>query len=321
MAQNDAFVDENLRPADMEDRAHGRRNTRDGNPRHHHFHRESGLLVQLRRIPGKTHKKMLKRPFYFQVAPLESFGWEIAQGWEDYDTIRRGTFTRAGGRQLKTVTLNTLVVDYNPSWAVLAGGRYHRDSKRKIDEPGGKAPKPIAVADYLEKLLKKGTPMRLIARNRALWGRSELDMAVTLRTLNVRERAGEIDARYFDLSFTEYREPKVRRRKYGKDERLPARIVITRGGVAVEDDTEEKGTGKNPYTLGSPENPATLRRLAKHYYHDSNDWRLISAKNGIHHFGPDQSLAELWKRGRKFRRITVPKKHKIRTPEPKGKGD
>lgn len=295
---------------------------RDGNPKHTHFHREAGLMVSLRHIPGKTKKELLKRPFYFQNGPLDSFGWEKSHAWEDYVTITRGTFTREGGRELKTITFNSLVVDYNPSWAALAGGQHHRPGNSSTrDEPGGEAPKPIAVGDYLERLLDSGTPFRLIARNAALWGRPEIDMAVSLRSVNVVERAGEVDSRYFDLSFTEYREPRMKRRGYGKDKDLPVRLTIDRDGVAYEDDGKKKPE-KNPEKIGSPSNPATLRRIAKKYYHDSGKWREIAQKNGIKHFGADESLADLYTRGRQYRRITVPRIDRpIDRPEPKdGKG-
>lgn len=272
-----------------------------------HRHRTSGIEVVLRRVPGVTRRKLLRRSYHFQVAPLDEFGWEQAYNWVDYETLRKGQMTRDGGRQLKTVTFSSLVVDHNPQWAVWAGGRRH-SIRRDLE---AEAPNPLQVARQLEKLLEAGTPIRLIARNRALYDRPEIDMPATLRSVNVRERAGEVDARYFDLSFVEWREPQLRRRGYGKkrSHELPAVVRIGVDGVVreveVEGDRVKKG---ERHKIGKKGKPATLRKLAKHFYGEQSGWHAIARKNGIKNFGPEQGLDELHRRGRKHRRLTIPRR-------------
>ena len=95
-----------------------------------HAHPNSGLLVILKRIRGLTQKGMLRHSYHFQIAPLEEFGWDSAYNWMDYDTIERGQFTRDGGRQLKTISLSSMVVDWNPTWAVYVGGRKHHPASQ-----------------------------------------------------------------------------------------------------------------------------------------------------------------------------------------------
>lgn len=260
-------------------------------PGHHH---KIGLSVVLAKIPGVTDKKVLRDRFHFQVPPTDEWGWEKGHGYEDYTIIDKGDFSRPTGRQLKTITYNGLFVDYNPSWAVYAGGKKHRN---KI-EPGGPAPHLPQIGRYLERIMDTGTAIRLIAWNRALYPKPEVDMAVTIRSLTQREKAGEPDARYFNISFTESREPRIRRRRHSKKDSLPTRVTIRKSGQVVDD---EGGS------VGSANNPATLRRLAKKYYHDPGKWRLIARKNGIRSFGPDEDLGKLARRGQKKRRLKIPK--------------
>lgn len=285
---------------------HARDRQRDGMPDKHHFHKEAGLRVMLRRIPKLTKSDLLLRPFYFQNAPTDSFGWDKSHAWEDYVTIGKGTFTREGGEELKTISLSSLVVDYNPTWAVLVGGK-KRGRKRNERAPGGNAPNIIQVGDYLEKLLDGGTAMRLVVWNRALYEKAEIDMAVTLRSVSFREQGGEPDARYFDLAFSQYREPRMKRRGYGKDSRrdLPAHVIIQRNGTAEVQERGKDGV-KNPEVIGTGGNPATLRRLAKVFYGAHGMWRTIAKVNGITNYGPDENLAGLAKRGRAKARLVIP---------------
>ena len=156
--------------------------------------------------------------------------------------------------------------------------------------------------------------MRLVAWNRGLWRHPDVNMPVTMRTYSVRERAGEPDSRYFDLSFTEYRRPQLLRRGYRRNRGhdLPALVFIDRHGVAHELDLDEEsgGVSANPrtgVTIGTRAHPATLRRLSKRYYGENGEWKRIARKNSIHHMGADDTLDKLHKRGRKHMRLTIPR--------------
>lgn len=276
-----------------------------------HTHPEGGLQVCLKRVKGLTKPGLLKKPYYFQIAPLNEFGYDAAANFVDYEVVRRGQFTRGGARALRTISFQSMVIDYNPRWAVLAGGNRHRGH----DEDGG-APIPRKVVDDLDEMLAAVTPLRLIVWNKGLDERADVNWIVTFRSFNPRERGGEPDSRYFDFSFVEWRGRKLRRRGYSGSSRghdLPMSVRIDRQGIATEmvrdntsgegDDGDKDETG---HRIGSAKDPATLRELALHFYGESNHWREVAAYNGITGLGPDETLAHLDKRGRKARIITIP---------------
>lgn len=166
------------------------------------------------------------------------------------------------------------------------------------------------VTEELEALLNAGTPFRLIAWDKALWDKADADLAVTLRSLSMRERAGEPDARYYDLGFTQHREPQTRRRGYGRAKaKLPAVVRIHDDGRASEVISQgDPIEHNNRDVIGTKNHPATLRKLAKHFYNSHSAWKVIAKRNGIKNFGGDDGLDKLVKRGRKFRRLTIPKR-------------
>jgi hypothetical protein len=284
-----------------------------GGPRRTHTHPGSGLQVCLKRVKGLTKRGLLKRPYYFQVAPLEEFGWDTTVNFADYEVMRFGQFTRGGSRALRTVSFESLVVDYNPPWAVLAGGNHHR----RYDEDGG-APIPRRVSDELDRIALAATPFRLIVWNHGLDERAELNWIVTFRSFSARERAGEVEGRYFNFGFVEYRRTTLRRKgasggggSRGHD--LPATVRVDAQGIAREfsDDKTSKEDHdehlhQQGHQIGTKDHPATLRQLAVHFYGESNRWREIAAWNGVTGLGPDEAMTRLDRRGRKARVLTIP---------------
>lgn len=257
------------------------------------IHWHEGMRVSLQRI-DQTENGLLEEPFYFQVPPLEELSRSAGFAHTDYDTISAGQFSRPGGRLLQTVELNTLAVDYNPPWATAHGGSSHTQGW------GGPLVRtPLECRDELIEIAEAGTPFRLLARNPVLWGEleNEIDMDVTLRNVTVTEKAGEVDARYFNLSFVEWRNAEVDRLGYGRRKHpLPARVVIGKAGPAVE--VWAGGTRiadkKDRHRIGTADAPATLRKLAKHFYGNYN-WRPIAKANGLDNVAGDRKLNELSK--------------------------
>lgn len=152
-----------------------------------------GLRVELQAIRGVTKKGMLQMPFRFQVPPLDEFRVEMGVVASDYSTIQHGTFTDINGDELATVSFETLVTIAPASW-VIAKGLWN----------------PNKIGHRLQHLLKAESPMRLVA-----WHAGpvvEINMPVTFRNLSKTEKGGETDARYFSMSFTQWRDPVVRRR-------------------------------------------------------------------------------------------------------------
>lgn len=248
-----------------------------------------GLRVTLHRFKA-TKKGVLKTPLNFQVAPLESFGFTQAANFTDFDTLSRGQFSRRGARALISFDIRTFVIDYQPSWVSWERSRPN-------------APHPQKVTQLLKHLTQLGTPMMFVARS-GFWEGNDLRIPVTLRSMAVEERAGEVDSRYFDLSFVEWREQELDRRKLGgKRERhsLPTTVVIHEdGSVSEVGDSKEK----IPQHDGDF---ATLHDLAQHYYGDPTVWRVIVLENGIDNFPPGRSLKDLEKGGKRVRKLRIPR--------------
>lgn len=189
----------------------------------------SGLRVELKRLRGVTKKGVLDRGFRFQVPPMDSFKREKSVVANDYTTIQRGTFTDLDGMELETISFETLVTIEPAPWVITRG---------MWD--------PTEVATRLKTIMERETPMRLVA-----WHPGptvEVSMPVTLRSLGIEER--EPDSRYLTPSFTEWRDPILRRR------------------------TPEHWPKKHKLLPGD-----TLTNLARSYYHDATFGRVIARAN------------------------------------------
>lgn len=282
--------------------------------------KDAGLWIALRRC-RYTKKGVLRRPLKLPIAPLDEFGWDSTYGWTDYDTISQGQYSRPAGRQLRTMNVSTLALDYIAPWSVTQVAETppaqppddSYEDQDIIDEDSWGDPTeigPWGIARQLDKLVHQGTPIRLIVKNPAL-PKADVNMIVTVRSANLRERAGEPDARYFDLSFTEYRVPKVARRGYGEHP-LPATVQINEQGVGLEFKRgDRKFKKKEWHKIGTPRRPATLRDLSVHFYGTSKKWRKIKMRNRgmLEGFSGSSTLKEVYdKRKRKNRplRMRIP---------------
>ena len=267
-----------------------------------------GLRVKIEPIPGITGKRLMGRDgFYFQCPPLEEFAPEYGGNRTQYDTIRKGQFSRKGGRKLRTVSFDTLIVDY-ATWTVVS--------------------RLIELEEFTRKLIKiseAGDPFLLTVAHQMPprgyddWGETlagpELQMEATLDAVRVGEKAGEGDARYLNLTFTEYRDPFTSREALGKARRptkkFPKTVLLEKNGTA-----KDKETG---IAIGSPPlSPLTLTRIAKFYYHDSSEWKLIAKhnKNKITNWGANDSLLIFYETRKNKKNWPV----KITVPEPPGGG-
>lgn len=153
-----------------------------------------GLNILMRAIPGLT-KFVLKKPFLFQTPPLNELRRTHSHSHGDYDTLGLGQMSRPGGKMLATITFDTLVVDWDAPWAIMGA----------VD--------PQDVADEIVEIVEEGFPFALIIGNPSLWPRNDFTMAATLRSVDVIERSGEVDARYLGVQFTEFRSPELMTKK------------------------------------------------------------------------------------------------------------
>jgi hypothetical protein len=211
-----------------------------------------GQRVVLQRIPGLTARGILERPFLFQCPPLNEF--PVQYGWDfiDFDTVGAGYRTRPGSSQLTSVSFDTLFVD-EPVYAHFAINK---------SVPAN----PIELVAELRAIGDAKTPFQVVAGQPELWGVSyDVNMAATMRSLRSSEQAGERDARYVSVSFTEF--PGV----------TPAAIAASvfqagkqtdNSAVAVLD-VNQLGAG------------TTLRDLSQRYYGTTTLWTVIGKASGI----------------------------------------
>ena len=235
-----------------------------------------GVQVCISKIVGLTNEKIastwLKSPLWFQCPPLEDLPRSYEWSWNDYPTLGGETHSSPAYRQLPTVTFNSLFVDdvevHREGGHVMAGPNFAVAALSKGD-----------VLKYVAILRDIGdtmTPFALTYGNKRLWGRWEYNRAATLRSFQVSERAGEIDARYFTCAFTEYPDPLP-----FAAPSPPKPPGSSPGGRSI---LWHISSAKLPYKL------RTLALIAKKYYKAPARWRLIYTASGLKSVGPNTDL-------------------------------
>lgn len=215
--------------------------------------RGRGLSVAFSRR-DETKKGLLGDRFLFQVPPTDSFSFSAAFGHTDYDTVSSGQYSRPGGRQLKQIQFSTLFVDYDPQWAAWHYGV----------ENGLPPVDPLGWTGELLELVESGSPFDLTVGQPNVNGAYDIrSLAVTMRNLEVEERAGEPDARYVNVQLVEWRPISLARRRRG----LPATVTLHEKGDRA---TWDAGAGEE--TLKNP----SLSRLAKKFYGSPARYRYIA---------------------------------------------
>jgi hypothetical protein len=236
------------------------------------FRQNPGTRVTMRRHDTLTKKKLLDHPFQFPAPPLEQLTRNLTANWTDYDTIADGQHSRPGSMQLQAIGFDTIVVCDDDGF-VYPWAHYNPWNTRKWDT--------AQVVRELGTVLRSMTPFWLTIEevnfkpNRT--GRSAsgsydfgtkpvLRMLASLRTLSSTDRAGEPDAKYVTVAFTEFRAPSMTERAKGKggadSKRVPATIAMQR------------------FVTGKPKVPGkTLHDLAVYYYGSAAKWTFVKAQN------------------------------------------
>jgi hypothetical protein len=244
-----------------------------------------GLVVMLREIPGVTAKEVKGiLPFTFQCPPLNNFPINRSYPHTDYDPIEGGQRSKPGSVQLEVYAWRTLFTWDVARWTLLHGEGY--------------TPNPLEMLEKLDRIGKSGKPVHLTARHPKFWDRYEVNTPATLRSCNSEEVQGEFDTRYADIQFVEYRETSLETMQQGgasggggsnKGSGLPGGGRDSKLPVVI--DSKQLGPGKD-----------TLYELARTYYGDPSDWRLIAKANGLS-VAPTYDLNKLGNR-----KIKIPKK-------------
>ena len=227
--------------------------------------RGTGVRVVMQRL-AITLPGILTTPYMFQVPPIEELPVQREWSFTDYDTVGAGIHTRPGSSQLKVVAFDSLFVDTDYSFVVNRAAGWN----------------PVAMIDELEKIGEAKTPFQLLVGQPALWGiYYDVNMAATLRSLRSSEKAGERDARYFSISFTQFRGISQADLASGAASGLPAPSAGVTDTAAQSFSTP----GRPPLAVlpisSLPKTADTLRDVSKRYYGTHVLWGVIAKASGF----------------------------------------
>lgn len=282
------------------------------------FHKNPGTRITLRKHASLTKKGLLDHAFQFPAPPLDEFTRNLVYNWNDYDTIGQGQFSRPSSMQLQTIQFTSIIVadedGYVYPWAF-----YNPQNTRGWDT--------AEVVRELGSILRSATPFYLIAEEARFKANTSgsaqgisydfgttplIRMLATLRTVTSTDRAGEPDARYVTVGFTEFRSADAEQRSAGG------------AGAGSGSGTNSAGKGgpgssKLPTTIGlkafkdGPKPPASdLAGLATFYYGSASQWTQIKGANPwlgnvtASHDLSDWNTNELKSAGKANRRLTLP---------------
>lgn len=180
----------------------------------------------------------------------------------------------------------------------------------------GKKTDPVAPAwyvDQLDKLVASGAPFKFVAtfpnganlqpgiQVSAKSVSPTLSCYAQLLSFQETYNAGEGDAIYLtSMSFSEWRDPLQAQRGLGagggKNVKLPTSVTIdAKGHVGGS---------------GFSKDDATLVDLAKYFYHDASDWKILAQVNKIHGIGQNDQLGKAPKykslKGKQTTKIKIP---------------
>lgn len=276
-------------------------------------------------------RKLLAQDFVFQCGPMEEFKVTHAFSSPNYDTIMDGQFTRSGGRQLKVWQFDTLAMEIGvhssdpsrsaPGWVPfvkfdygppLAGGGINRV--------------PVPPEWYLQQIVTiadAGCPFRFTAHMPGKPGGTfhqtsasfepVLSVPAVLLSFDEGRKAGEGDAIYLTgVSFQEWRDPRVSQRglgstkpkakKHGSPSDTPPTSVklypngvcVTHLGKEIPIPPEKNTITTGPTSVVPSFGPrdCTLADLARHFYHNPADWRVIAKANGLTQGGANMPLLD-----------------------------
>lgn len=240
-----------------------------------------GVVVTLQRLQSISYARdILPSPFRFQVSPLDELPQSYAWSYTDYETIGAGTHSRAGSPQLMVLEFSSVFLDRNYGWS-------------RGKPTTNRDPHPVRLVQELRALGDSMLPFQVIVHNDALWGLDyDVNMAATLRSFRPLERAGEDDARYYSIAFTEFR-------GIPKNE-------LTQGLL-----TEVKAGGHTylaVYKIAHlPKGLRTMRALSKHHYKTATLWRVIAKASGFHGLSGTTNLYDHFHKKDPQRKVLVPK--------------
>jgi hypothetical protein len=162
------------------------------------WQRGPGLRIKLSRIPGITPKKYLQTSYQFQHPPLSEYSINYGATYNTFTAVDGTEYGRKGGRKLRTMSFDTIILDWESPWAMQQGAG-QMDSLR----------------DSLVKLSENLVPFELLVTHQyGNAGKVELHIDAVCPDLVITER--EPDARYPNVTFYEWRDPVAKARASAK---------------------------------------------------------------------------------------------------------
>lgn len=160
-----------------------------------------GIFVRLTRMNG-TNASVPEQGFTFQCPPSEDFTIGHSYNHTEYDTVSLGQFSRPFGRNLRSVSFNTLFYSIDtagdlPAWTFNVKEDVDAMSRRLVDicESGTNFMLTVAAqGQSVNNTVESGSGVLL-------------QMPATLRSVSLSDKAGENDTRYVAVEFREYRDP------------------------------------------------------------------------------------------------------------------
>jgi hypothetical protein len=245
-----------------------------------------GVVVALSRIDGLTSSRVLKTPFYFQCAPLDSMPVDFSWEWNDYVTIDGTTHSNPRAINLDTITFSTLFVDDDTHRNFTLTTNLH----------------VLTMARMLKAVGDAMTPFQLQYGQPRLWGVWDYVGAATLRSLHVEERYGELDARYLTVTFNSYEDAPA-----GTTRAVPAPAPVSTGGrLAAAVQPSHPGVVAVLDSSRLPVGLETLSGISKAYYHDPGNWAAIAKASGLTATSANENLPSTVGRFDPAARIIVP---------------
>lgn len=239
--------------------------------------RGEGLRIRLSSIAGVTDKSVLRTPYYFQCPPMDDFARTHSFNHSKY-TAMAGEFVRPSGRALTPLSFRTIVVEWG---AFVVEFNYDL---------------PALVGSLIE-INEAGTPFDLLVAHRYN-EEAEIHMDAVLESVTVTETAGEQDARYLDLQFSEYRDPTTKRKGKKKPRRGRSALPFT---IRLSKD----GTWSSPVKVRAKA-PLTLEKIAVSAYGKASWAKHVAKANGIRDWGYRDALVNHPRFKRNGGKIKVP---------------